>query len=135
MKIGTVLISAACAAIAGCAAPQAGEGETYVKAGPAPTKDQAAAAIRSYLNHYLKDPDSVKQFAIRSGPDHATWYRGLLNGGGHEAAWLTCFEYNAKNSYGAYVGLKTDGFMMRMSGDVAEIVTWVNWAAASRRCW
>ena len=58
-----------------------------------------------------------------------------MRGGDHEEAWLVCFEYNAKNSYGAYVGLKTDGYAMRMNANgEAEIVTDVNWALADNRC-
>ena len=93
-------------ALLGCATPNTGQDVT--PAGPEPTTTQALAAIDVHLRRSLKDPDSVKQFAVVSGPVLITWYRGLLRGGGHERAWMMCFEYNAKNSYGAYVGIKRE---------------------------
>jgi len=118
--------------LAACATPNSGQ--RVIEAGPRPNEAQATAAIMDYLQRTLKDPDSLKQFRIRSGPDTINWYRGLINGGGNEQAWLYCFEYNAKNSYGGYVGLKTDGFALRLYGDTASVVPVVNWALADRNC-
>lgn len=118
--------------LAGCATPHTGE--RVVDAGPQPTEEQAKQVIMSFLNSSLKDPDSIKQFRVVNGPSRMTWYRGLINGGGNDSAWLVCFEYNAKNSYGGYVGLKTDGIAMRVYGESASMVPWVNWGLADSRC-
>ena len=131
VTLGSVLTISALF-LTGCATPNTGE--RVIDAGPRPSEVQATAAVMDYLRGTLKDPDSIKQFNIRSGPETITWYRGLINGGGNEQAWLICFEYNAKNSYGGYVGLKTDGVALRLYGDTASVVPVVNWALADRRC-
>lgn len=133
MKV-TLGIALAVATLLLAACATSTSGESAIEAGPRPTEAQANAAIMNYLQRTLKDPDSIKQFRIRSGPDTITWYRGLINGGGNEQAWLVCFEYNAKNSYGGYVGLKIDGFALRLYGDTASVVPAVNWPLADRNC-
>ena len=120
MKAKTFLLSLMAFALISCATPQSGP--MVVDAGPMPTKEQAEQAIKNGLQMVLKDPDSLKQFRLRSGPKLISWYRGLVNGGGHEKAWLYCYEYNAKNSFGAYTGLKIDGAAMRVYGDRAQLV-------------
>lgn len=133
MKVNSGIVLAISALfLTACATPNTGE--RVIDAGPQPSEAQAATAVMDYLRTTLKDPDSIKQFRIRSGPETITWYRGLINGGGNEQAWLICFEYNAKNSYGGYVGLKTDGVALRLYGDRASVVPWVNWGLADRRC-
>jgi hypothetical protein len=81
--------------------------------GSEPTASETQTLVREWLAAHLKDPDSLKQFEIISGPDPVQWYRGLVNGGGNEQGWLVCFRYNAKNSYGAYVGAQVDGVVIR----------------------
>lgn len=78
----------------------------------------------------LKDPDSIKQFSIASGPFPISW-RGTVDNDG----WLYCFEYNAKNSFGGYVGVKRGGYVLRVyaSGDT-DVVRNVNWLTASAGC-
>jgi len=114
-----------------CVTPNSGE--RVVEAGARPTEAQATVAIMDYLRRTLKDSDSLKQFRIRSGPDIITWYQGRFYGGGNEQAWLVCYEYNAKNSYGGYVGVTTHGLVLRLNGDTATVVQ-VNWAATDRNC-
>lgn len=121
-------------ALIGCASAPNTSSEIAINAGDAPTLAASEAAIKGYLSDTLKDPDSLKQFSIVSGPTYMTWYRGLLFGGGHDAAWLVCYEYNAKNSYGGYVGVKRDGNALRRTNDGAQVVPLVNWGMASRRC-
>lgn len=99
-------------ALAGCATPTTGP--QRATAGPYPTPQQAEAAIRRVLAVSLKDPDSLKQFEVDGGGREITWFQGYLNGGGHESAWLWCFSYNAKNSYGAYPGVVRDGLALRV---------------------
>lgn len=127
-----LLLIALIGALSACATPRTGE--TYIARGPMPSAEQAERAVRAYLARALKDPDSLKQFAITFGPSPVQWYRGLINGGGNEQAWLVCFEYNAKNSYGAYTGLKTDGVALRMAGSDTVVVPSVNWLIADTRC-
>lgn len=63
------------------------------------------AIIMSYLNNTLKDPDSIKNFAIQEPRKGSVW-GGMFNGFKREARWYVCFTYNAKNSYGGYTGQK-----------------------------
>lgn len=118
--------------LGGCATP--GPGDTVAPIGEAPTAAAAEKAVLDRLRVTLKDPDSMKQFRVTGGPIPFTWYRGLLFGGGYDQAWLVCFEYNAKNSYGAYTGLASDGVALRGAGEFAYAITDVNWGTASRRC-
>lgn len=80
--------------------------------GPMPTPAEAEAAVKRLLLSGLKDPDSLKQFRIAE-PVPTAWRDGLIHGGGAHAGWLVCFEYNAKNSYGGYTGVKRDGYVFR----------------------
>lgn len=117
--------------LAGCMTPRTGP--TVNSAGVEPTPEQANAAIQKFLARTLKDSDSVKQFRMTVNGASIQWYRGLINGGGNDQGYLYCFEYNAKNSYGAYAGVKTEGIVLRMMGDEAYDVP-VNWGIVSRRC-
>lgn len=117
-----------------CATPTTGM--TKIAAGDKPSIEAANRVIYDYLKSTLKDPDSLKSFRIYSDPVLISWYRGVLDGGGNEQGWLHCFEYNAKNSFGGYVGVKKDGYVLRTypDGDV-YVVRHVNWALASAKCW
>lgn len=126
--------------LVGCASPTTGimgskvpEGE---QAGRQPSADEATQAVLGYLQGVLKDPDSVKQFEVLGPPTRITWYTGLLVSNKIDAGWLVCFRYNAKNSYGGYVGVKQDGVALRTSSynDKPYVVTSVNWLAASGNC-
>lgn len=98
-------------ALSGCSsAPKAPP--INIDAGVKPTSAEAETAVRQYLARSLKDPESLKQFAMRQIIGTG-WSRGWANGGGTERGWLVCFEYNAKNSYGGYTGLKVDGIVLR----------------------
>lgn len=116
-----------------CATPTTSQG---LDAGPQPTAVQIDGVVQDYLRESLQDPDSVKQFQMVSGPTFLTWVRPLISGGGKDAAWLVCFAYNAKNSYGAYVGVKTDGMAIRqyVAGAPYVVVRDINWGTASSRC-
>lgn len=120
------------ALLSACATPSTGD--LVIEAGPKPTHEQATEAVMQYFRENLKDPDSVKQFRLLQGPKLFSWYRGLAHGGGHEDAWLVCFEFNAKNSYGGYVGLTTKGIAMRAWGETIQVIPNVNWVIADRRC-
>lgn len=134
MKFICIAVLAWVGVLAGCATAPSGKG-SYVTAGDQPSKDDLEPVVKRYLATTLKDPDSVKQFQIVSGPTYITWYQGLLGGGGHEGGWLVCYDYNAKNSYGGYTGVKRDGIVVRGTGSSAQWVQRVNWNAASTNCW
>jgi len=130
MMMRTIL-AAACLLTA-CAAPQ-----NYAvdqRRGPPIPSEQAEPVIRAYLNRTLKDPESIKQWKFE-GPIEISWQRGLIYGGGRDEGWLFCVEYNAKNSYGAYVGVGRHPFVLRrdVSGN-PWIIQDVNWAAAAPGC-
>ena len=115
-------------ALAACATPSSGP--VVTTRGPPPPDEVASAIILRHLERSLKDPDSLKQLRIVAGPIDLSWYRGALNGGGHDEAWLYCIEYNAKNSYGAYTGLKVEAIAIR---DIYAVYD-VNWIVANRHC-
>ncbi len=96
---------------------------------------QAQETALAYLGTVLKDPHSLKDFRIISGPTWFSWYYGDSENGGHQEAWLICFEYNAKNGSGAYMGLAVDGIAIRLGADnKPQVVEPVNWALASSQC-
>lgn len=69
----------------------------------------AEKAARDFLAQSLKDPDSLKQFQMRNVTQR-DWQNTRWDG--WRSGWLVCFEYNAKNSYGGYVGLKRSGIVI-----------------------
>jgi hypothetical protein len=91
-------------ALTGCA-PTPGGGllntNTIQDAGPKPTMSETR--VRSYLNATLKDPYSVMDLSI-SEPVISFCSVGVY---GSYFGWRVDVTYNAKNSYGAYVGLRT----------------------------
>lgn len=129
------LIAAVTCAIllAGCATPTPRE-VTIFDAGPQPNDEQAKDVVLEFLQRNLKDPDSLKQFKMLSSPRLATWYRGRSLGGGNDRGWLVCFEYNAKNSYGGYVGVKTDRVVLRSADGVLHVVSSWNWEDSDALC-
>ena len=100
----------------------------------APSEAAALDALNAYLARTLKDPDSIKQFRVLTKPVWATW-RGTgywvnsLDGG-----WLVCYELNAKNSYGGYVGLRTHGVVFHVNGGRLIPIQEVNWASIEPVC-
>jgi hypothetical protein len=102
--------------------------------GPMPSRAQAERAVKALLLPRLKDPDSLKQFGMAE-PIRTEWRTGLLVGNEAMAGWLLCFEYNAKNSYGAYTGLQRDGYVFRNSGPDLQFLTIVDLTArGGARC-
>lgn len=84
------------------------------------------------LRRTLRDPDSVKDFRIVSGPELVN---GTTAGWNYEQAWLMCVELNAKNAYGGYTGITTYSFPMRFGSDsTLYIVSTINWISTDRRC-
>lgn len=75
-------------------------GQMIADTGPKPLN--AEQQISTYLERSLVDPYSVRSFSVEEPQ------RGLnfIAGAKHEPAWYTCFEYNARNRMGGYVGLQ-----------------------------
>jgi hypothetical protein len=123
VRFGTITTALiATALLSGCVNLNPHAHQLKQPAGPQPSQAAVDQAIKSYLDHNLKDPDSVKQYRFIA-LKQTRWLIGAINGGGSEEGWLACFEYNAKNSYGGYVGLKTQGLVLRSSnGSDAYVV-------------
>lgn len=74
-----------------------------------PRPDNYEKEISTLLGRILKDPYSLRDLSI-SDPvlsSCRTGTHGTFHG------WMVTVTYNAKNSYGAYVGLKTEYFWYR----------------------
>lgn len=97
------IVLALTAMIGGCATPGGGLMNTNVQAdaGQAPTATEQK--IRTFLRATLKDPNSMTDFSV-SDPVLASCAVGIY---GAFHGWRVATSYNAKNSYGGYVGLKT----------------------------
>ncbi len=82
-----------------------------VRDDPGPFPDNYEQIVQNKLNETLKDPYSVRDLSIPR-PMVTTVWTGLVNGGNLHA-WGTCVRYNAKNSFGAYVGLRAYMFYIK----------------------
>jgi hypothetical protein len=118
---------------AGCASTQQ-RVELASALGQPPSEAAANQVILDVLARALKDPGSLQQYRIVSGPTPVNWYRGLLNGGGFDSAWMFCFEYNAKNSFGGYTGVKLDRVALRAGPNGEAYAVPVNWQIADAHC-
>lgn len=85
--------------------------------GDTPTPEGVRRAVLEHLKMSLRDADSLKDLVI-SPPHRECYSKGLLNGGGLVCAHKVCVGYNAKNSFGAYVGTSVLVFWFR--GDSPE---------------
>lgn len=115
--------------VAGCASIPTGQ--LIEPAGPEPTRAQADQVVIAALTRSLRDPDSLKQFSIQGEPQIVN---GLTAGRNIEQGWLVCFEYNAKNGYGGYAGLKKDGYILRLTEDEYVVISQINWISMDRKC-
>lgn len=109
----TIAIAATAMLLAGCASSSPQQESAAIGPGPQPDAATAERVVRAYLARSLKDPDSLKQFAILSAPRCVKWYRGAFRTGGLEAGWAVNYEFNAKNSYGAYPGVTAAQLVIR----------------------
>jgi len=103
--------------VAGCMSSMSGFARREPSAaeldpGQKPTLEEADAAVRAHFRDALKDPDSVKDYELKGLAPFA-WSDGR---GFYNAGWLACVAYNAKNSYGAYVGRQVHSYLVRPAG-------------------
>lgn len=102
MRTGTMTRSAALAALAlaaGCASVM--NTNTAADVGPVPAAYEQT--VRAYLRSALRDPASMTDFAV-SAPERTSCAVGVY---GPFHGWRVAVQYNAKNAFGGYVGLKT----------------------------
>ncbi len=103
------LVTAASYFMAACASNPAYEVE--VERGPKPSLDVTLEFIHKNLQRTLKDYDSIKQFATVGELEPVV---GTNIRDNYEQAWALCVEFNSKNSYGGYTGLKQHGYVLRL---------------------
>ena len=97
-----VLLGAALA----CSTPTVTPEERDNLCGPAPSQDQALAAVESWRQGCgLKDPASAQIQGVQV-QGQGYFKNGLLYGGKVTNGWVISFRENAKNSYGGYVGFR-----------------------------
>jgi hypothetical protein len=101
---------------------------------PVPTDAQALEALQAYLGRTLKDPDSVKQFRVLTSPTWTTWRGTGYWVNSMDGGWLVCYELNAKNSYGGYTGLRTEGVVFHVNAGRLVPIQEVNWSAIDPAC-
>ena len=82
-----------------------------------PYPENYEAIVKTYYEMLLKDPSSVQYRSITR--PYQSYYGNRLEGVHH--GYKTCVTLNAKNSYGAYVGFKTDVLLIR-NGAVVHYV-------------
>ena len=51
-----------------------------------------------------------------------------------DGGWLVCYELNAKNSYGGYVGLRTQGVVFHVNGGRLIPIKEVEWSSIDPAC-
>ena len=101
---------------------------------PAPSEAEALDALKAHLDRTLKDPDSIKQFRVLTSPTWVTWRGTGYWVNSMDGGWLVCYELNAKNSYGGYIGLRTQGVVFHVNGERLISIQEVNWATIEPTC-
>ena len=132
MKRLTIL--AAAATCSACVSLDPYSQPVVVPAGSEPTEAQVEPLIRDYLSRVLKDPDSLKQFKVTYIQKTRYFIGAPIRHEGTAEGWLACFEYNAKNSYGGYVGVKTYGLVFRIEDGHVRFIMTQDGAIMAPRC-
>ncbi|MBR3913322.1 MAG: hypothetical protein IKJ28_03730 [Alphaproteobacteria bacterium] len=83
--------------------------------GKKPNKKDVENTAHELIKDVLKDPDSVK---FKKMTDPVRCYRAGDYGYIFEYGWCFVVSYNAKNSYGGYVGYKDAIFLYNKDGSV-----------------
>ena len=89
--------------LGGCASPGGGFLNTNTPADAGSKPQGYEQAITNHLRYALKDPNSMTDFSV-SEPVLTSCAVGIY---GPFHGWRVTTRYNAKNSYGGYVGIKT----------------------------
>lgn len=79
-------------------------------AGPQPTDEQVEAFINDYVTANFYDPYSVRDLG---NFETSRYIANLSFNRGQVSAWEIDFVANAKNLYGAYIGLKKYTFFVQ----------------------
>ena len=117
MKLYFVFIAIA---FSGCASLPTAEDASRADHGTYPVEYELI--VKRYYERSLKDPESARYKGISVPKPY--WLGNRLSGS--EYGYLVCATLNAKNSYGAYVGYQTDGFLIK-NGDIVKVVPKGNW--------
>ncbi len=96
-------IAALLGAVSLTACVSASEGG-YANDDPGPYPSNYEQLVKSHLRQTLKDPYSVMDLNIAPPVRTSAWIG--IQRGGNAQAWVTFVSFNAKNSFGAYVGTK-----------------------------
>lgn len=89
--------------LGGCATPGGGFFNTNIPADAGQAPKWYEKTIRAHLKSALKDPNSMIDFSVDS-PILTSCAVGIY---GQFHGWMVATSYNAKNSYGGYVGQQT----------------------------
>ncbi len=101
--------------LAGCASLPTSEEMANADYGQYPSSHEEV--VKDYLNMNLKDPTSVM---YRNFTAPQKYYLGNRIDG-VQYGYLVCATLNAKNSYGAYTGYKTDAILIRNNAVVQYV--------------
>ena len=101
--------------VTGCVNPPTQQEIASADYGVFPTN--SGELIKDFYSNRLKDPDSVK---YKRFTQPKQYYLGDRSSG-PIYGYLVCATLNAKNSYGAYIGYSTDGFLIR-NGHIVKYV-------------
>lgn len=102
-------ILALVAQLAGCGAPPARPALDLSKVDIGPPPVEFEESIRAYLSRALKDPESMINFSV-GYPAKAACASGRDT---RFFGWVVPAQYNAKNSYGGYVGSRMHYYWFR----------------------
>ena len=116
----TFTLTIVIALLSGCASLPSTEQAESADYGSYP--DNYESVVKAYYARVLKDPESIRYGNITSPQKY--WLGSRFEGARY--GYLVCASVNAKNSYGGYVGSRTDGLLIR-NGSVILPVETGNW--------
>lgn len=111
----SIITGALLVLLAGCASLPTAQEAASADYGPMPTNYEQI--VKTYYGTTLKDPDSAQYRNISSPRQY--WLGDRFTGAKY--GYLVCVTLNAKNSYGAYVGYKTDGLLIQYDSVVLYV--------------
>ena len=102
----TIVIAAILIVLSGCVSLPSPQEAAAADYGPIPTNYEEI--VKTFYGNMLKDPGSAQYRNISSPRQY--WLGDRFTGAKY--GYLVCVTLNGKNSYGAYVGFKTDGLLI-----------------------